>query len=130
MAVDLLTRIVCFKTWTELEAYRFAEGNAGAPSWEIIQLAQRSALPFFTLQRGFALCTPLPEANATFDRCAEQFSDFCSMLEGVSWVSELLTNPNRDSLHDALWWSKEEDECESMLGPIEPKDEPKDESEE
>ena len=59
----------------------------------------------------------IPNAMAT---CSEKFSRFCAELESqVEWIKELVAKTTSKTLSEALWWCKEDDETEMMLGPIE-----------
>ena len=119
-ALDFIIRAVCYKVWTELEAYFFAEGEKGLRPEDVVKCAQRSAQPFITFQRALSECGLYAHVPAAMKCCEERFLGFCKEIQDhVPWVQSLLKKGGNDSLHEALWWCKEEDEMDDMFGPLE-----------
>ena len=97
----------------ELEAHYFTNAQ------DTLTLTQRSSRPFETLKGGiplFGIDKHIPNA---IDKCIKEFSRFCNELESqVEWVRDLVTKSGSETLYEALWWRKEDDEVEMMFGPI------------
>ena len=118
-ALDLLVRIVCHKTWTELEAYFWAEGKTGTKPRDIIKYAQRSAQPFVTFEQGLFTIGFYSHNPSAMAICMDRFVAFGAEMEArVPWVRELVRESRRESLLDAMWEYKEEDEMDDLFGPL------------
>jgi hypothetical protein len=122
-ALSLLIKIVCYKVWMELEAQYYLNDKTTEHQRRILCLAQRSSLPFTTFEQilfKWDLSKMIPNAMS---KCQKAFTLFCEDLSSqVEWVRYLISKSGSETLNEALWWCKEEDEMEMMFGSIEDDD--------